>query len=106
MEQLRKEFQNEVREVFMEDYKEYEDVDDLVLDKYNSFELTKYECMEFLGKNFDCIFEMEEEVCKYNEENFGETWVERGLVKIVMFWRYIIASEYIAENKEEMMKEE
>lgn len=62
--------------------------------------------MEFLGRNFDCIFEMEEEVCKYNEENFGETWVERGLVKIVMFWRYIIASEYIAENKEEMMKEE
>ena len=105
MEQLRKEFQNEVREVFTEDYKEYEDVDDLVEDKYNLVELTKYECMEFLGKHFDCIFEMEEEVCKYNEENFGETWEKRGLVKIVMFWRYIVAREYIAENKEEMMKE-
>ena len=105
MEQLRKEFQNEVREVFTEDYKEYEDVDDLILDKYNSFELTKYECMEFLGKNFD-PWEMEEEVCKYTEEEFGYTWEERGVVKIVMFWRYMVAREYIAENKEEMMKEE
>ena len=105
MEQLRKEFQNEVREVFMEDYEEYEDVDDLVEDKYNSVELTKYECMEFLGKHFDCIFEMEEEVCDYNEEKFGETWEERGLVKIVMFWRYIIAREYIEEYKVEMMSE-
>ena len=95
MEQLRKEFQNEVREVFMEGYKEYEDVDDLVEDKYNSVELTKYECMEFLGKHFDCIFEMEEVVCDYNEENFGETWVERGLVKIVMFWRYFVIYKFI-----------
>lgn len=106
MEQLRKEFEIEVREVFMEDYKEYEVVDDLVEDKYNSFELTKNECMEFLGKHFDCIFEMEEEVCKYNEEEFGETWVERGLVKIVMFWRYMVAREYIAENKADIMEEE
>jgi hypothetical protein len=105
MEQLRKEFVNEVHNVFAEDYKEYEDEDDLVEDKYNSVELTKYECMEFLGKHFDCIFEMEEEVCKYNEEEFGYTWEERGLVKIVMFWRYMVAREYIAENKEEMMKE-
>ena len=105
MEQLREEFVTEVREVFTEDYKEYEDEDDLVEDKYNSVELTKYECMEFLGKHFDCIFEMEEEVCKYNEEEFGYTWEERGLVKIVMFWRYMVAREYIAENKEEMMKE-
>jgi len=105
MEQLRKEFESEVREVFMENYKEYEDEDDLVEDEYNCVELTKYECMEFLGKHFDLIFDMEEEVCKYNEENFGETWVERGLVKIVMFWRYIIAREYIDEYKVEMMSE-
>ena len=30
MEQLRKEFENEVRAVFIAEYKEYEDVDDLV----------------------------------------------------------------------------
>ncbi len=106
MEHLRKTFQEEVREVFMEDYKEYEDVDDLVEDKYNSVELTKYECMEFLGKHFDCIFDMEKEVCDYNEEEFGEVWEGRGVVKIVMFWRYMVAREYILENKEEMMREE
>ena len=104
-ERFRKEFQNEVHNVFAEGYKEYEDEDDLVEDKYNSFELTKDECMEFLGIYYSFIWDMEKEVCKYHEENFGETWEERGVVKIVMFWRYMVAREYIAENKAEMMKE-
>jgi len=106
MEQLRKEFQIEVHDVFTQGYKEYEDENDLVEDKYNSFELTKDECMEFVGKNFDYIFDMEEEVCKYNEEEYGETWMDRGVVKIVMYWRFMVAREYIAENKAEMMEEE
>jgi len=106
MEQLREEFVKEVHNVFAEGYKEYEDEDDLVEDKYNSVELTKDECMQFLGIYYSFIWDMEKEVCKYNEEEFGETWVERGVVKIVMYWRFMVAREYIAENKEDMMKEE
>lgn len=106
MEQLRKEFESEVREEFIEDRIHYDDDDDLVFDKYNSVELTKYECMEFLGKHFDCIFDMEKEVCDYNEENFGEVWEGRGVVKIVMFWRYMVASQYISEFAVEMKRVE
>ena len=106
MEQLREEFVKEVHNVFAEGYKEYEDEDDLVEDKYNSVDLTKDECMEFVGKNFDYIFDMEEEVCKYHELEYGYSWEDRGVVKIVMFWRYMVAREYIAEFKADIMEEE
>ena len=105
MEQLRKEFENEVRAVFIAEYKEYEDVDDLVEDYYNSgVPLTRQECMKFLGTrtHFDFIFEMEDLCVRYNEAYFSEE-LGRGLVKIVMFWRYMVAREYIFAYKDEMM---
>ncbi len=103
MEQLRKEFENEVRAVFIDTYEEYEDIDDFVEDYYN-VPLTRQECMKFLGTrtHFDFIFEMEDECVKYNEMHFSEE-LGRGLVKIVMFWRYMVAREYIFANKDEMM---
>jgi hypothetical protein len=79
MEQLRKTFQEEVKELWEDDREHYEDEDDLVEDKYNSVELTKYECMEFIGNDLDLIFDMEEEVCKYNVDEFGEVWEGRGI---------------------------
>lgn len=98
MEQLRKTFQEEVKELWEDDREHYEDEDDLVEDKYNSVELTKYECMEFVGNDLDLIFDMEEEVCKYNVDEFGEVWEGRGICKIVMFWKYMVARDYVNEH--------
>ena len=105
MEQLRKEFENEVRAVFIAEYEDYEDINDFIEDKYNSgVLLTRQECMKFLGTrtHFDFIFEMEDLCLRYNEAYFSED-LGRGLVKIVMFWRYMVAREYIYAYKDEMM---
>ncbi len=98
MEQLRKTFQEEVKELYEDDRDDYDGVDDFIQDRYNTIELCKYECMEFLGKDLDLIFDMEEEVCKYNVDEFGEVWEGRGIVKIVTCWKYIVASEYANEH--------
>ena len=98
MEQLRKTFQNEIFELWEDDREHYEDADDFIEFKYNSVELTKYECLEFVGNDYELVFKMEEEVCKYNVDEFGEEWTERGICKIVMFWKYMVARDYVNQH--------
>ena len=97
MEQLRKTFQEEVKELWEDDREDYDEVDDFIQDRYNTIELCKYECMEFLGNDLDLIFDMEEEVCKYFLDELGEVWEGRGIVKIVTSWKYIVANELLQQ---------
>ena len=106
-------FESEVAEEFLEWFGEYMPLDaneleeddlkeEFINEKYNTLVEQECDCQVFTNNNLTIYLEMEKMVCKEWEDQMGEPYTERGLVKIVGLWKYYIASNYISENYEDL----
>ena len=106
-------FESEVAEEFLEWFGEYMPLDaneleeddlkeEFINEKYNTLVEQEHDCQVFTNNNLTIYLEMEKMVCNEWEDEIGEPYTERGLVKIVGLWKYYIASNYIRENYEDL----
>jgi hypothetical protein len=105
-------FQEEVKEAYFE-FLSTSDCDDGAIDEaeqfleeaYNTIPLTEYECSDFINNDLRCYLDMEKFCKDYYEDELGEVWTGRGLVKVVGLWKYLYATDYIKGNVEDLVQE-
>ena len=106
-------FESEVAEEFLEWFGEYMPLDaneleeddlkeEFINENYNTLVEQEHDCQVFTNNNLTIYLEMEKMVCKEWEDQMGEPYTERGLVKIVGLWKYFIARNYISENYQDL----
>ena len=85
-----------------ENEEEYCDqLDDYLQREYNTYEMTQEESEEYLGNSLNLYCRLEDEIVLwYEEEGLGCHKEIRGIQKIVNMWKYVIASKFIEELKE------
>lgn len=91
-----------------DEYHDYENeeqycdqLDEYLQREYNTYEITEEASEEYLGNSLKLYQRMEEEIMLWYDENGLDGHKEiRGIQKIVNMWKYVIASKFIEELKE------